>query len=119
MMIKFLGIFDLKGRLMKISNSKINSSSLRYYDIYITNITDLEKEHQAAINTAQEKMLTDLNEAQASGNYSKIQEASVEFQNITTELAAEYTKRIEEINALNHKAVADKSHKSTLTTERI
>ncbi|GAL62825.1 M48 family metallopeptidase [Algibacter lectus] len=70
-------------------------------------ISDLEKEHQAALNTAQEKMMADLNEAQTSGDHSKIQEASVEFQNITTELAQEYTKRIEEINALNHKAVAD------------
>ena len=53
-------------------------------------LSDLEKEHQAAINTAQEKMLTDLNDAQASGNFDKIQEASIVFQNITTELAAEY-----------------------------
>ena len=67
-------------------------------------LSDLEKEHQAALNTAQEKMLTDLNDAQASGNFDKIQEASIVFQNLTTELAAEYTKRIEEINALNHKA---------------
>jgi len=66
-------------------------------------LSELEKEHQAALNTAQEKMLTDLNDAQASGNFDKIQEASVVFQNLTTELAAEYTKRIEEINALNHK----------------
>ncbi|MGJ8760315.1 M48 family metallopeptidase [Polaribacter sp. AHE13PA] len=67
-------------------------------------LSELEKEHQAALNTAQEKMLTDLNDAQASGNFDKIQEASIVFQNLTTELAAEYTKRIEEINALNHKA---------------
>ncbi|QXP71105.1 M48 family metalloprotease [Polaribacter sp. R2A056_3_33] len=67
-------------------------------------LSDLEKEHQAALNTAQEKMLTDLNDAQASGNFDKIQEASIVFQNLTTELAAEYTKRIEDINALNHKA---------------
>ncbi|QXP63078.1 M48 family metallopeptidase [Polaribacter sp. HaHaR_3_91] len=66
-------------------------------------LSDLEKEHQAALNTAQEKMLTDLNDAQASGNFDKIQEASIVFQNLTTELAAEYTKRIEDINALNHK----------------
>ena len=71
-------------------------------------ITDLEKEHQDAINKAQETMLNDLNEAQASGNYGKIQEASTLFQNITTELAAEYLKRIEEINAINHKEVADR-----------
>ncbi|MCL7764086.1 M48 family metallopeptidase [Polaribacter sp. Z014] len=67
-------------------------------------LSELEKEHQAALNTAQEKMLTDLNDAQASGNFDKIQEASIVFQNLTTELASEYTKRIEEINALNHKA---------------
>ena len=66
-------------------------------------LSDLEKEHQAALNTAQEKMLTDLNDAQASGNFDKIQEASIVFQNLTIELAAEYTKRIEDINALNHK----------------
>ncbi|QVY65183.1 M48 family metallopeptidase [Polaribacter sp. Q13] len=70
-------------------------------------LSELEKEHQAALNTAQEKMLTDLNDAQASGNFDKIQEASIVFQNLTTELAAEYTKRIEEINALNHKAEAE------------
>lgn len=71
-------------------------------------LSDLEKEHQAAINSAQEKMLAELNDAQASGNLEKIQEASVVFQNITTELAKEYTNKIEEINALNHKAtVAD------------
>ncbi|GAA4234725.1 hypothetical protein GCM10022291_14830 [Postechiella marina] len=71
-------------------------------------LSELEKEHQNALNTAQEKMLTDLNDAQASGNLEKIQEASITFQNVTTELAAEYTKRIEDINALNHKAIADK-----------
>lgn len=71
-------------------------------------ILELEKEHQAAINTAQEKMLADLNDAQASGNYDKIQEASMLFQNITSELAAEYIKRIDEINAINHKEAADK-----------
>lgn len=71
-------------------------------------LSDLEKEHQAAINSAQEKMLAELNDAQASGNLEKIQEASVVFQNITTELAKQYTNKIEEINALNHKAtVAD------------
>ncbi|MEP2281275.1 M48 family metalloprotease, partial [Maribacter sp.] len=70
-------------------------------------LTDLEKEHQAAINAAQEKMLTELNDAQASGNLEKIQEASVVFQNVTTELATEYTAKIEEINALNHKAVVE------------
>ena len=67
-------------------------------------LTDLEKEHQAAINAAQERMLTELNDAQVSGNLEKIQEASVVFQNVTTELATEYTAKIEEINALNHKA---------------
>ncbi|ADV50489.1 M48 family metalloprotease [Cellulophaga sp. E16_2] len=70
-------------------------------------LSDLEKEHNAAIHTAQEKMLTELNDAQASGNFEKIQEASLVFQNITTELAEEYIKRIEEINAMNHKVVAD------------
>ncbi|WP_158845942.1 M48 family metallopeptidase [Algibacter sp. L1A34] len=71
-------------------------------------LSDLEKEHLAAINTAQEKMMTDLNEAQTSGNHEKLQEASILFQNITTQLAEEYTKRIDEINTLNHKAVAEK-----------
>lgn len=70
-------------------------------------ISDLEKEHQEALKAAQDKMLTDLNDAQASGNYEKIEEASIVFQNIATELANEYTKRIEEINAMNHKVVAD------------
>lgn len=70
-------------------------------------ISDLEKEHQEALKAAQDKMLTDLNDAQTSGNYEKIEEASIVFQNIATELANEYTKRIEEINAMNHKVVAD------------
>jgi uncharacterized tellurite resistance protein B-like protein len=70
-------------------------------------LPELEKEHQAAINTAQEKMLTELNDAQTSGNHAKLQEASIEFQNLTTVLAADYTKRIEEINELNNKAVVD------------
>ncbi|WP_405368446.1 M48 family metalloprotease [Nonlabens sp. Asnod2-A12] len=71
-------------------------------------LTELEKEHQLALTNAQEKMLSELSDAQASGNHAKLQEASIDFQNLTTELAAEYAKRIEEINALNLKAIVDK-----------
>ncbi len=70
-------------------------------------IPDLEKEYQAALGVAQEKMLTDINEAQTSGNFQQMEEASVVYQNIVTELTQNFTKRIEEINAMNLKAITD------------
>ncbi|WP_047245770.1 M48 family metalloprotease [Maribacter thermophilus] len=73
-----------------------------------TTLADLQKEHQDAINAAQEEMMANLNAAQASGDFQKIQEVSVAFQDTTTKLADDYTKRIEEINALNEKAITEK-----------
>ncbi|AWH74659.1 peptidase M48 [Dokdonia sp. Dokd-P16] len=70
-------------------------------------LSALEQEHQVALATAQEKMLSELSDAQASGDHAKLQEASVDFQNVTSELAVAYAKRIEEINALNHKATVE------------
>ncbi|NMH86287.1 M48 family metallopeptidase [Flavivirga algicola] len=70
-------------------------------------ISDLEKEHQTALSSAREKMLTDINDAQALGNRQQMEEASITFQNIASELAEKFTKRIEEINAMNLKAVTD------------
>jgi len=71
-------------------------------------LADLQKEHEDALNAAQEEMMANLNAAQASGDFQKIQEVSVSFQNTATKLADDYTKRIEEINALNEKAEAEK-----------
>ncbi|MBU3024690.1 M48 family metallopeptidase [Zobellia galactanivorans] len=73
-----------------------------------TTLADLQKEHEDALNAAQEEMMANLNAAQASGDFQKIQEVSVSFQNTATKLADDYTKRIEEINALNEKVEAEK-----------
>ena len=66
-------------------------------------LAELEKEHQEALNVAQNKMLKDLTAAQASGDTEKLQAVSTIFQDTAQQLIIQYTKGIETINALNLK----------------
>jgi len=66
-------------------------------------LVELEKEHQEALNIAQNKMLEDLAVAQASGDTEKLQAVSIAFQGIAQQLIVQYTKGIEMVNALNLK----------------
>ncbi|UNY97712.1 M48 family metallopeptidase [Zhouia spongiae] len=70
-------------------------------------LEDLQTAHQAALSKAQEEMIKTVEDAQAAGDISQIQGASVKFQEVTTQLAEAYNTRMEEIRMMNQDGTND------------